>query len=104
VQSVVVNYLLEKPQKANYYYCLIDCRTLHYRGWSGPKHNSSRFAPAPLPKHTEPKTKKGSSTTKNESEKGEERRGETYDIKIFQVITYDATPLQIRPLWLNIAR
>ena len=60
--------------------------------------DSSLYAP-PSPTHTAPNI-----TKQNQSGRETERRGETYDIKVCQVITYDATPLQIRPLWLNIAR
>lgn len=66
---------------------------LHYRRWTG------LLSLCPSPTHTAPNI-----TKQNQSGRETERRGETYDIKICQVITYDATPLQIRPLGLNIAR
>lgn len=50
------------------------------------------------------KKKQPNKWQQNKSGKEKKSQVETYDIKVCQVITYDATPMQIRPLWLNIAR
>lgn len=50
------------------------------------------------------KKKQPNKWQQNKRGKEKKSRVETYDIKVCQVITYDATSMQIRPLWLNIAR